>query len=176
MRIPVEKSRPSSRRRGSRSSPPASANNGARDNRRPKLRIFLVEDHPATAHALKTFLCLRRCKVEMATDLDSAVALAPKIEFDVLVCDLNLPDGSGWDLPARLGHRARSRAIAYSALDGPDDLLCSQRAGFAEHVVKGCDPDELIAAIKRVSEGKGLFAASGKRSQGSRRTARRRGS
>jgi DNA-binding response OmpR family regulator len=110
-----------------------------------------------TARALKTFLGLRNYQVEIAATLHSAVALAPKIEFDVLVCDLTLPDGSGWELPAKLGERARSRAIAYSALDEPHHLLQSRQAGFAEHLVKGCDPDELVAAIERVFQGKGRF-------------------
>jgi DNA-binding NarL/FixJ family response regulator len=37
--------------------------------------------------------------------------------------------------------------------------ICSRaaRPGFAEHLVKGCDPDELVAAIERVFQGKGRF-------------------
>ena len=122
------------------------------------MRVLIVEDHPAVARGLKMFLGLRQCQVEVAADLNAALALAPEIEFDVLVCDLNLPDGTGWDLMVKLGERARSRGVAYSALDQPHDVFQSQQAGFSEHVVKGCDPDELLAAIKRVFEGKGRLA------------------
>jgi len=130
-----------------------------RANNRPEnLRVLVVEDHPAIARGLKTFLGLHQCQVEVASDMHAALALAPKIEFDVLLCDLNLPDGTGWELMTKLGERGRSRGVAYSALDQPQDVIQSQQAGFSEHLVKGCDPDELVAAIERVFEGKGRLA------------------
>lgn len=123
--------------------------------RRENLRVLVVEDHPAIARGLKALLGLRQCQVEVASDMHAALALASEIEFDVLLCDLNLPDGTGWELMAKLGERARSRGVAYSALDQPEHVIRSQQAGFSEHLVKGCDPDELVAAIARVFEGKG---------------------
>lgn|SRR5689334_951670 len=122
------------------------------------MRVLVVEDHPAVARGLKTFLGMRQCEVEVAAGVHAALKMAPEIEFDVLVCDLNLSDGTGWELMAKLGARARSRGVAYSALDQPQDIIQSQRAGFSEHVVKGCDPEELLAAIERVFEGKGRLA------------------
>jgi len=69
--------------------------------------------------------------------------------FNVLACDLNLPDGTGWELMAKLGERARSRGVAYSALDQPRGVIQSQQAGFSENVVKGYNPGELVAARTR---------------------------
>lgn len=158
MRAALGKHHPASGRKPVKRATARQTNGNKGNTRSPAIRVFVVEDHPMTARALKTFLGLRRCAVEVASTFNSAVALAPKIEFDVLVCDLNLPDGSGWELPAKLGDRARFRAIAYSALDAPHQLLQSRQAGFAEHVVKGCDPDELLAAIERVFHRKGRLA------------------
>jgi DNA-binding response OmpR family regulator len=67
-----------------------------------KLRVFVVEDHPATARGLKMFLELSGYAVETASDVRSALKVAEKTKFDVLLCDLNLPDGTGWDLMERL--------------------------------------------------------------------------
>ena len=142
----------SSQGRGAQSNLSATLNGKGADGSRAPTRVLVVENHPGVARGLKTFLSLRQCRVEVASDVRAALTLAAEIEFDVLVCDLNLPDGTGWDLMAKLGKRARLRGIAYSALDQPQDVLRSQEAGFAEHLVKGCDPDELVAAIKRVFE------------------------
>jgi CheY-like chemotaxis protein len=117
-----------------------------------KTRIFVVEDHAVTARALKAFLETYGYSVEVAADVRSALKLAKRIEFDVLVCDLNLPDGNGWELMQRLSAKAPVRGIAFSAFDDPEHFARSKAAGFIEHVVKGAAPEKLLAAIKRAAE------------------------
>ena len=65
-------------------------------------RIIVVEDHASTAQALQKFLTTVGYKVYVAPDIASARALAKAIEFDVLLSDLRLPDGTGWDLMEEL--------------------------------------------------------------------------
>ena len=119
-----------------------------------KLCVFIVEDHPATARGLKMFLELSGYAVEMASDVKTALKVAQKIKFDVLLCDLNLPDGTGWDLMERLRRNGPVEGVAYSAFDEPEHIARSLAAGFAEHVVKGTTPETLVAAIDRLAKGK----------------------
>jgi CheY-like chemotaxis protein len=119
-----------------------------------KLRVFVVEDHPATARGLKMFLELSGYAVETASDVRSALKVAEKTKFDVLLCDLNLPDGTGWDLMERLCKAGPLAGVAYSAFDEPEHIARSKAAGFAEHVVKGTTPETLVAAIDRVAKRK----------------------
>ena len=65
-------------------------------------RLIVVEDHAETAEGLKRFLSAVGYKVFVATDMASALSLAAAVEFDVLVSDLGLPDGTGWELLKRL--------------------------------------------------------------------------
>jgi CheY-like chemotaxis protein len=123
-----------------------------------KLRVFVVEDHPATARGLKMFLELSGYSVDMANDVRSALKVAAKIEFDVLLCDLNLPDGTGWDLMQRLSKKRPVAGVAYSAFDEPEHIARSKAAGFAEHVVKGTTPETIVSAIDRVTKAKKLAA------------------
>ena len=102
-----------------------------------------------TARGLKMFLEASGHDVEMAHDMASGLKTAVKAEFDVLLCDLHLPDGSGWDLMTRLRKQKPVRGIAYSAFDEADYVARSKAAGFLEHVVKGSTPEELVAAIDR---------------------------
>jgi two-component system response regulator RegX3 len=118
------------------------------------LRVFVVEDHAATARGLEVFLETSGYDVEVANDVRSALNLAKRITFDVLLCDLSLPDGTGWDLMKALRQRAPVRGIAFSALDDPEDIKRSKAAGFADHVVKGTAPEELISVIDRVTKNK----------------------
>ena len=109
-------------------------------------------------------LCSNCVATRLSSRLDlrrSALELAPKIEFDVLVCDLNLPDGTGWELLVKLGEKGRECAIAYSAFDEPQHLARSRQAGFVEHLAKGTDADELLAAIQRIARGKRRIAEPG---------------
>ena len=115
------------------------------------VRVFVVEDHPSTARALKDFLGGAGFGVEVAMDMASALELVGKISFDVLLCDLNLPDGTGWDLLAELRKRGPVRAIAFSAFDGPEHIARSEAAGFLQYFVKGSPPQDLLTAIKRAA-------------------------
>jgi CheY-like chemotaxis protein len=116
-----------------------------------KARVFIVEDHPATARALKTYLEVCGYGVEVASDVKSALRASEQKQFDVLVCDLHLPDGTGWELMRQLNALGGMRGVAFSALDGPEDRRRSKEAGFVEHVAKGSNPDTLLAAIDRAS-------------------------
>lgn len=116
-----------------------------------EFRVFVVEDHAATARGLKVFLELAGYGVTVASDLRSALKLAEDCTFDVLVCDLHLPDGTGWQLMEKLREKSPVRGIVFSAFDEPEHVARSKAAGFEEHVVKGTTPEALLAAIDRIA-------------------------
>ena len=98
------------------------------------------------------FLELSGYAVDTAADVRSALRFAAKNEFDVLLCDLNLPDGTGWELMERLRKAGPVAGVAYSAFDEPEHIARSKAAGFSEHVVKGTTPETLVAAIDRIAK------------------------
>jgi CheY-like chemotaxis protein len=116
-----------------------------------QLRLIVVEDHANTAEALKKFLKAVGYQVFVATDMTSALSLASAVEFDLLLSDLALPDGNGWELMKRLSAERRVRAIAFSAHNSPADLRRSAEAGFIEHLPKPLSPEKLCAAIERAA-------------------------
>jgi CheY-like chemotaxis protein len=115
------------------------------------LRLIVVEDHANSAEALKRFLNAVGYEVFVATDMSSALALASAVEFDVLLSDLALPDGDGWELLKRLSAERRIRAVAFSGHNTPDDMQRSAEAGFLEHIPKPLCPERLCAAIDRAA-------------------------
>jgi hypothetical protein len=116
------------------------------------LRLIVVEDHANTAEGLKKFLKAVGYEVFVATDMTSALWLATSVQFDLLLSDLGLPDGTGWELLKQLNAgQSQIRAIAISAHNSPEDLKLSAEAGFVEHLAKPVSPTKLCAAIQRVA-------------------------
>jgi PAS domain S-box-containing protein len=117
-----------------------------------KLRILIAEDHGDTAKILRQLLIAEGHQVKAAGDVATALELARHEEFDVLVSDIALPDGSGLELMRELRNLQRRPAgIALSGFGMADDLRKSRDAGFQEHLTKPVNFDVLLAAIGRVA-------------------------
>jgi CheY-like chemotaxis protein len=115
------------------------------------LKFFVVENHQDTLDAIRMFLEAQGHAVEAAPDVKSALKLAPKSDFDVLVSDIGLPDGDGWELLKQLREKMPGlKAIAMSGYGMRADLDKSRAAGFAAHLTKPFGPVELDAALKKV--------------------------
>ena len=115
-----------------------------------RARLLLVEDHPATARALKMYLETQGYIVMHAGNVASAINAAKTESFNLFICDLSLPDGTGWDLMKKLSSNGPVRAIAFTASDSYEDIARSKKVGFLKHVVKGCAGEELTAVIDEV--------------------------
>ena len=133
--------------------PNPSANRDEPSNEKP-LRILLVEDHHDTAKIVARLLRAEGHEVTHAGCVAEALAAADAAPFDVLMSDLGLPDGSGYDLMRAL-HAAgkKPRGIAVSGYGSPADVENSLRAGFAEHITKPISFDSLHRAIIRIAGG-----------------------
>lgn len=114
-----------------------------------KIRIFVVEDHRSVAKALKGYLEVSGFSVDLAYDMKSALERAVKSDFDVLLCDLHLPDGTGWELLGKLKQRKPEVcALAYSVTVHVGDVERSRAAGFLDQLSKTIAPAELVAALR----------------------------
>lgn len=113
-------------------------------------RILLVEDHADTLQILSRLLQKWHYNVETASSVQSALNLAEKHPFDMLISDLALPDGSGCDIMAEVKARYGLRGIALSGYGAEEDLKASHRAGFEEHLVKPVSFPTLQKTIQRI--------------------------
>jgi hypothetical protein len=112
-------------------------------------RVLLVEDNRDNAAAIAELLRTYGYDVEVADSVASAVDKAAG-GFDVLVSDIGLPDGTGRDVLRRLGV-GTARAIALTGYGTDADVRKNAAAGFARHLTKPVDPDQLLAAIESVT-------------------------
>jgi signal transduction histidine kinase len=112
------------------------------------LRILLVDDHPDTGVALRKLLTRRGHSVAIACDMRSALEAAEGGQFELLISDVGLPDGSGLELITRLRVKSGIRGIAISGFGMNGDVEKSMQAGFSEHLVKPINIEKLEAAIE----------------------------
>jgi PAS domain S-box-containing protein len=118
------------------------------------LRLLLVEDHADTAATLERLLTHSGYAVSTAGACGTALRQLDESEFDILVSDIGLPDGSGLELMPRFVALAGTRPIAGIALSGfgmPEDVERSYAAGFHEHLIKPVDFALLRKALARVA-------------------------
>ncbi len=126
----------------------------AQNGKSAQLTLLLVEDHPDTARTLSRLLRRAGFAVITASDVASACAAAEREPFDLLISDLGLPDGSGYEIMRRVRETRSVPGIAMSGYGMEADVRRSHEAGFTEHLVKPVDVPELVAAIRRVADGR----------------------
>jgi signal transduction histidine kinase/ActR/RegA family two-component response regulator len=113
-----------------------------------RLRILVVDDHADSADSLAFFLRTLKHDVTVAHTMAEALVRGDE-RHDVLITDVDLSDGTGFELLARLADGRPRAAIALSGFGDRASLLASARAGFQEHLVKPAKMPALLAAISR---------------------------
>jgi HAMP domain-containing protein/signal transduction histidine kinase/ActR/RegA family two-component response regulator len=114
---------------------------------RQPMRILLVEDHEDTNRSLTSLLRRRGYHVQSALTFQSALELGARGEFDVLISDLGLPDGSGIDLIQKLASKP-PLGIALTGFGMEQDIRKSREVGFHHHLVKPIDLNKLDILIQ----------------------------
>ena len=115
------------------------------------LRILLVEDHLDTLRIMTRLLTRQGHQVETAANVAAAISLTQRMEFDLLISDLGLPDGSGLDLMREIRKTLPLKAIALSGFGMEEDVRKSKEAGFMEHLTKPVDLKKLQDVIRRLT-------------------------
>ena len=120
-------------------------------------RVLLVDDHPMIGAALE--LLLDETDYQLmgrARTVSEATAQLAKLKPDLLLLDVNLPDGSGLDVLKRLS-RARSKPKVILLTAGMDEAQLLSAAGLNPQgmVLKTSDPSLLIECMDAVIADKG---------------------
>jgi two-component system response regulator NreC len=121
------------------------------------ISVVLVDDHAVVRGALKALLDGQDDLevVAEATDLDSARAAVGESKPDVLILDVNLPDGLGVDAVAGLREEAPDTEIVLLTMER--DLTLARRAieaGARGYLFKDAAHLELIEAVRQASDGR----------------------
>ena len=119
------------------------------------MRILLVENHADTLRWLTLYLEDLGHTVVTARDIAEARQAWQSSEFDVLLSDIGLPDGTGWELLEQVEPRRSVYAIAMSGFGMNADNARSREAGYRHHLLKPFKTAELDKLLQEAAVGGG---------------------
>ena len=122
--------------------------------------VLLVDDHPLFLDGVRAALSGTDgiTVVGEAHDRAGAVEQAAALRPDVVLMDLNLPDGSGIDATREILATAPGTRVLVITMSADDDaVVAAMRAGARGYVVKGSGRADLVRAVTTVAAGGAVF-------------------
>jgi CheY-like chemotaxis protein len=116
------------------------------------VHVLVVEDHAETRELVASLLTRWGALVTVASGADEALSVFEHTRPDVVVSDIAMPGGDGYDFVRRLRLLAPDRggstpAAALTASAGQENAERALAAGFQAHVAKPFQPAELAAVV-----------------------------
>ena len=110
------------------------------------MKILIVEDEPALRELIQRSLEKERYITEVAPDFNTALEKVEIYDYDCILLDIMLPDGSGLDLLNRLKElRKKENVIIISAKDSLEDKVLGLELGADDYLPKPFHLAELTA-------------------------------
>ena len=111
-------------------------------------KILLVEDDAMIASGIKYALEMEGYEVTHVSNIKNALDTIKNINFDLAILDMQLPDGTGFDVSDSL--KMTSTAIIFlTVVDDENKIVKAFDDGAADYVVKPFRIRELLARVKR---------------------------
>jgi PAS domain S-box-containing protein len=111
------------------------------------LRILLVEDHGDTRQTLSRLLKHFGHNISEADCTQRALEIIRSQVFDIVLSDIGLPDGSGYDVISQAKRKQRVKGVALTGFGTDEDIRRGREAGFDFHLTKPVDVHELRSIL-----------------------------
>ncbi|MGY0194275.1 response regulator transcription factor [Leptothrix sp. BB-4] len=117
-------------------------------------KILIVEDQPDIRELIRMTLEIEDYDVHEADRGDAAVALAGRVQPDLMLLDVMMPGGiDGFEVCRRMRADARfkrTRIVMLTARDSAADRATGLRAGATDYLAKPFSPRQLLEVVSRV--------------------------
>jgi DNA-binding NarL/FixJ family response regulator len=116
-----------------------------------RLRVLIVDDHPGVVKSISRLLACECDVVGSASDCGGLIDAAQRLEPDVIVVDVNLPDGDGLKACREIlrGH-PRTKVVVFTAADDPNVERRAFEAGASAFVHKLGSGGGLLSAVRNL--------------------------
>lgn len=111
------------------------------------LRILLVEDHGETRQTMARLLSHFGHQISVADSTRSAFEILKSETLDVVLSDIGLPDGSGYDVISEAKRNQQVKGVALTGFGTDADIQRGKEAGFDFYLTKPADFYELRAVL-----------------------------
>ena len=116
--------------------------------------ILVVDDSPESTEMLGKLLQLEGAFVDLARNGAEALGLAERKRFDLIISDISMPEMDGYELLRELRKLPQMEQVPAVALTGYGrnaDIERAHAEGFAEHLTKPIDIDQLLVIVRRLT-------------------------
>lgn len=121
------------------------------------INVVITDDHPVVSNGLKNMLS-RHKHIHVAGIYSNATELRSnikKVDMDVLILDMQLPDGTGYDIACSvLKSNANVHILVFSSTDIVYQIKKMLQAGCLGYLPKNADDEMIVKAIEAVNKGK----------------------
>src|SRR3954447_16938497 len=124
------------------------------------IRILIADDHPHFRAGLRALLhSTDEVKViGEAADGEQTIALATRLQPDVIMMDIKMPQVGGIEATRRITHHSPHISIlVLSMFEDDDSLFAALQAGARGYLLKGALKGEILRAIRAVASGEAIF-------------------
>jgi DNA-binding NarL/FixJ family response regulator len=120
------------------------------------VRVVLADDHSIWRTGVRADLGELFHVVGEAGDADEAIAVIRREKPELVVCDVNMPNGGGIKVVKECSEQ--TRIVMLTVSEQERDLLDAVSAGAQGYLVKSTPADELRAALLRAANGEPVFS------------------
>jgi DNA-binding NtrC family response regulator len=115
--------------------------------------VLIVDDEPEIVDSLQTALAQQFSLVEIASDTNAADALLSRCHFDLIILDVRLPGGSGFDWLSGLRDQDYMAPVIFMAAHGDmQTAITALRAGASDFILKPFSVEQMQTAARRCME------------------------
>jgi two-component system response regulator AtoC len=115
--------------------------------------ILVIDDEANMRHMLCAVLEKEGYNVTTATDGGTALAVLEEHPFDIILCDLRMPEMDGLSFLQEMASRGdETTTIVMSAYGTIDTAVEAMRQGAADYISKPFKPDEIVVKLAQVEE------------------------
>ena len=125
------------------------------------MRVIIIDDHALFRDGLKGLLEQRSIDVAgVAADGKEGIELAKTIQPDIILLDLRMPNMGGLEtLPILRKELPSIPVVMLTTSNDESDLIKALRTGAQGYLLKDMEPEELVAALRDIENGKNVVAA-----------------
>lgn len=138
------------------SGPEPDSESGSSPQWKSRVTVVLCDDHPIWRSGVRADLGENFDVVGEAGDATEAVEVITRTKPDLVVCDLNMPNGGGLKVAKECGNQ--SNIVMLTVSEAERDLLDAVAAGASGYLVKSTPPDELRQALWKAAHGEPVFS------------------
>lgn len=120
-------------------------------------KILVVEDDKSLAMGIEYALVKEALEVTVADCVEKAIELYEKDNYDLILLDVSLPDGNGFDLCKKIRENSKVPIIFLTACDEEINIVLGLDIGADDYITKPFRVKELISRIKVCLRRKAVF-------------------